>query len=504
MSAALLLCLIFLTVLVWAAFLRRNRRWKEPPLDHGFIPWLGHALEFGRDAAAFLTRMKAKHGDVFTVLVAGKFVTVLLDPFSYDRIVWESSNKLDFGKYAKILMERMFNVTLPDHDPTVQKAALRSHLQNRNLLSLTRSMFRNLSAILNDSSISDTTWKEDGLFNFTYNVMLRAGYLTLFGSEHPSAPGKDVRHSLHVYREFQKFDQLLMKSARCMLSAAEKKAVTLIKENLWQLLDADTLRRRTNQSGWLEAYLQHLEELQVPRHMQSRAMLLQLWATQGNAGPAAFWLLLFLLKHPEAMAAIQGELDTLLQKLTGLEEIGQSALESTPIFNGVLEESLRLTAAPFITREVLTEQPLRLEDGTEYLLRRGDRLCLFPYVSPQMDPEIHPEPQVFRYNRFLNTDGTEKKEFYKRGQRVKHFTMPWGAGTNVCVGRFHAIASIKLFIWILLRYFEFELKTPAERIPEFDRSRYGFGMLQPDGDIQFRYRRRQFYNPQQSATAPSI
>lgn len=44
-----------------------DRQDNEPPLDKGALPWLGHALEFGRDAAKFLTRMKEKHGDVFTV-----------------------------------------------------------------------------------------------------------------------------------------------------------------------------------------------------------------------------------------------------------------------------------------------------------------------------------------------------------------------------------------------------------------------------------------------------
>lgn len=57
--------------------------------------------------------------------MAGRFVTVLLDPLSYDHVVWESSNKLDFGKYAKILMERMFNVTLPDYDAAAEKATLK-------------------------------------------------------------------------------------------------------------------------------------------------------------------------------------------------------------------------------------------------------------------------------------------------------------------------------------------------------------------------------------------
>lgn len=35
-----------------------------------------------------------------------------------------------------------------------------------------------------------------------------------------------------------------------------------------------------------------------------------------------------------------------------------------------------------------------MADGRRYLLRKGDRVCLFPYVSPQMDPEIYHEPQV--------------------------------------------------------------------------------------------------------------
>lgn len=62
--------------------------------------------------------------------------------------------------------------------------------------------------------------------------------------------------------------------------------------------------------------------------------------------------------------------------------------------DSALGETLRLTAAPFITREVVQEKTLRMASGQEYLLRKGDRVCLFPFNSPQMDPEIHQEPQV--------------------------------------------------------------------------------------------------------------
>ncbi|TEA34732.1 hypothetical protein DBR06_SOUSAS20210020, partial [Sousa chinensis] len=83
------------------------RRPGEPPPE-GSIPWLGYALEFGKEAASFLTRMKEKHGDIFTVLVGGRYATVLLDPHSYDMVVWEPRTRLDFHAYAVFLMERIF------------------------------------------------------------------------------------------------------------------------------------------------------------------------------------------------------------------------------------------------------------------------------------------------------------------------------------------------------------------------------------------------------------
>ncbi|KAM3921525.1 prostacyclin synthase [Leptodactylus fuscus] len=478
---------IFLTALIWGVFLRRIRRSDEPPLDCGLIPWLGHALEFGRDAAMFLTHMKAKHGDIFTVQVAGRFMTVLLDPHSYDGVLLESSEKLDFGKYAEILMERMFDVHLPDRDAAAERRILKMHLQHQSLQQLTSIMFCHLSSVLN--SIPGTTWREEGLLNFSYSVMLRSGYLTLFGSESIQGSEDDLQHSLDVYNEFRKVDRLLMKSARGQLSRVEKNEFMSSKENLWHLLNIEKLSRKPEKSKWLKSYHRHLQELGVPTAMQCRAMLLQLWATQGNTGPAAFWLLLFLLKNPKAMAAVQAEQQNLLGRCKMQHGINQETLDCAIVLHSALEESLRLTAAPFVTREILADLPLKLADGREYILRAGDRLCLFPYVSPQMDPEIHQEPQIFKYDRFLNVDATQKTDYYKAGRRVKHISMPWGAGRNICVGRFHASNSIKLFVWLMLLNFEFELKNPQDMLPEFDSSRYGFGVIQPEVDVVFRYRR---------------
>ena len=51
--------------------------------------------------------------------------------------------------------------------------------------------------------------------------------------------------------------------------------------------------------------------------------------------------------------------------------------------------------------------------------------------------------QAFKYDRFLNKDGSDKKDFYKGGEKLKYYSMPWGAGTNGCVGKQFAIDTIR-------------------------------------------------------------
>ncbi|XP_036274620.1 prostacyclin synthase [Pipistrellus kuhlii] len=497
MSWAVLLGLLAALLLLLLLTRRRTRRPGEPPLDLGSIPWLGHALEFGKDAASFLTRMKEKHGDIFTVLVGGRYVTVLLDPHSYDAVVWEPRTRLDFHAYAIFLMERMFDVQLPHYNPSEEKAKMKPTLLHRDLQALTDAMYANLrTVVLGDTAAAGSGWHEMGLLDLSYSFLLRAGYLTLYGVEAlprtEQSQAQDRAHSADVFHTFRQLDLLLPKLARGSLSVGDKDHASKVKGRLWKLLSPARLATRAQRSAWLESYLLHLRETGVSEDMQARALVLQLWATQGNMGPAAFWLLLFLLKNPEALAAVRGELEQVLsraeQPVSQMTTLPQKVLDNMPVLDSVLSESLRLTAAPFITREVVVDMALPMADGREFSLRRGDRLLLFPLLSPQKDPEIYTDPEVFKYNRFLNADGSEKKDFYKDGKRLKNYNMPWGAGHNQCLGRNYATSSIKQFVFLVLAHFDLELVNPNVEIPEFDLSRYGFGLMQPEQDVPIRYR----------------
>lgn len=52
-------------------------------------------------------------------------------------------------------------------------------------------------------------------------------------------------------------------------------------------------------------------------------------------GPAAFWLLLFLLKNPEALAAVRGELEQILgraeQPVSQMTTLPQKVLDNMPV-----------------------------------------------------------------------------------------------------------------------------------------------------------------------------
>ncbi|XP_076829462.1 7-alpha-hydroxycholest-4-en-3-one 12-alpha-hydroxylase-like [Brachyhypopomus gauderio] len=484
----------------------RRRRPGEPPLDKGPVPWLGHVLEFRRDTAKFLERMKQKHGDIFTVQLGGFYYTFLTDPRSFSSVFKETRANLDFNQFAKHLIARVFGYHAIEGDNKMVQASSTKHLMGDGLVVLTQAMMNNLqNLMLHNMGAGDDgrAWQEDGLFDYSYNIVFRAGYLALFGNETAKTGGsekaKDIdrTQSDKLYYEFRKYDQLFPNLAYGVLGPNSKREAERLKKLFWKILSVQKVKSRENVSGWVNEMYQERADIGVEEVMLDRYMFLLLWASQSNTGPASFWLLLFLMKHSDAMKAVRGEVEEVLRE-TGQEvnpggpliNLTRDMLQKTPILDSAVEESLRMTAAPVLTRAVLQDMTLNTANGQQYSIRKGDRVSLFPYTAVQMDPEIHPDPHTFKYDRFLNQEGGKKTDFYKGGKKVKYYTMPWGAGSTMCPGRFFATNELKQFVFLMLTYYDFELKNPDEEIPDIDTKRWGFGTMQPTRDVQFRFRLR--------------
>ncbi|XP_063781145.1 7-alpha-hydroxycholest-4-en-3-one 12-alpha-hydroxylase-like [Pseudophryne corroboree] len=485
----------------------RKRRPNEPPLDKGSIPWLGYALDFRNNSANFLQKMQKKHGDIFTVQIAGYYFTFVTDPLSFGPIVKEARTKLDFEQFAIELVARVFGYHAIQNDHKMLEKASTKHLMGDGLVDMTQAMMDNLQNLMLHnigSGSGEKKWHQDGLFNYSYNIVFRAGYLALFGNE--PAKGKegiekakkvDRESSDKLFTEFRKYDRLFPRLAYAVLPPKDKLEAERLKRFFWNILSIKRTLQKENISGWITDQFQYRAENGMPEYMQDRFMFLLLWASQGNTGPSCFWLLLYLMKHPEAMEAVSEEVIKVIKETRQEVKPGsppinltRDMLLKTPILDSVVEETLRLTAAPVLIRAVKENMNLKMSSGKEYAIRKGDRVALFPYTAVQMDPEVHPEPEKFKYNRFLNDDGTKKNDFYKNGKRLKFFTMPWGAGTTICPGRFFATNELKQFVFLMLTYFEFELVNPKEEIPGIDANRWGFGSMQPTHDVQFKYRLR--------------
>lgn len=85
--------------------------------------------------------------------------------------------------------------------------------------------------------------------------------------------------------------------------------------------------------------------------------------------------------------------------------------------------------------------------------------------------------------------GAQKTDFYKNGQRLKYYLMPFGSGSSMCPGRYFAVNEIKQFLCLLLLYFDLQLEDGQTRAT-LDSSRAGLGVLLPATDVRFHYRLR--------------
>ncbi|XP_042331350.1 5-beta-cholestane-3-alpha,7-alpha-diol 12-alpha-hydroxylase-like [Sceloporus undulatus] len=498
---------LFATVIggLYAIGAFRKRKAKEPPLDKGFIPWLGYGINFKKNPVEFLERMKKKHGDVFTVLVGGNYLHFVMDPHAYSRIIKESKDKLDFNTFASVIVFNAFDFHTSESHHKIVQTISKKYLNGKNLAVLNQVMMEKLETVMLHSQGSGgrkRSWQQDGVLHFSYKTIFQAAFLTLFGTDpdqHVAEEEKAGENNLmqcgELFDDFKKFDNFFPQMALSLLDPLGKKETQRLKHIFWNVLSVEKVYRKNNISSWVTEQDRQMAEIGMTEKMRAQFLFLLLWASQANTGPATFWILVHLLKYPEAMKAVRKELDN------ALREIGQEIesdspmihatlnMMKTPLLDSAIQETLRLKASPFLFRSVMQDTNIKMADGREYVLRKGDHLLLFPYISLHMDPEIHPDPQRFKYDRFLNLGGT-KQEFYKNGKKLKHYSMPFGAGPSMCPGRFFAVSEMKMFVILMLTYFDMELVNSEEEIPPVDGSRYGFGTTHPSHDIQFRYRLR--------------
>lgn len=126
-------------------------------------------------------------------------------------------------------------------------------------------------------------------------------------------------------------------------------------------------------------------------------------------------------------------------------------MNSLPRLEAVIRETLRLYPPISLMSRICNTDGVHLGNLT---LKKGDILS-FPVCAVHQNPEYYPEPEVFKYERFM----PENKHLL-----VPYTYLPFAAGPRNCVGMRFAYQEIKLCLATLLRKFRFTLapSTPAK------------------------------------------
>jgi cytochrome P450 len=148
-----------------------------------------------------------------------------------------------------------------------------------------------------------------------------------------------------------------------------------------------------------------------------------------------------LYRSPHALARARDE-------AVQVEGSAASALATLPYLDAVAKETLRLR--PIVTEVMRTLRvPMALGDVEAPAgMHLGVSMALAHF-----DPEVYPDPQAFRPERFLERQFTPAEY------------LPFGGGSRRCIGAAFADMEIRIAMATLLASFDVTLRSPEPAVP---------------------------------------
>ena len=122
------------------------------------------------------------------------------------------------------------------------------------------------------------------------------------------------------------------------------------------------------------------------------------------------------------------------------------------------------------------------KNGKKYLLEKGTLIGLH-FAMRHMDPNIHPDPEAFKPERFIGS-GAGLSPTVNGHQ---YAWVPFSAGRHKCSGYSLAMLEIPVIMALAFREYDMEIVDP---LPGLD-FRAAFGVVGPDSKpVRIKYQRR--------------
>ncbi|GJX50102.1 cytochrome P450 CYP82D47-like protein [Tanacetum coccineum] len=198
--------------------------------------------------------------------------------------------------------------------------------------------------------------------------------------------------------------------------------------------------------GWLQ---EHRREIESGQQLERNQVFLDalIIARLDTTSVTLTWVLSLLLNNPKALKVVQEEIDEHVGRNRPVEK---SDVKNLFYLKAVIKETLRLyPVGPLaVPHESMEDCVL-----SGYNVPKGKRL-LINLWKLQRDPNIWPDPDEFKPERFMTTD----KHIDVKG---KHYELlPFRGGRRMCPGVFFALQALHLTLATVIQ--QFELVKPSD------------------------------------------
>ncbi|MGW5453796.1 cytochrome P450 [Nocardia sp. NPDC003979] len=432
----------------------------------------GHLEELRSDPIALMRRVREECGDVGVFELAGRDVVLLSGAEANEFFFRAGDEDLD-QEAAYPFMKPIFGEGVVfDASPERRKEMLHNQ-------ALRADYMRGHAATIShevDRMIAD--WGDSGeidLLGFFAELTIYTSSACLIGTKfrneldsrfaelyHDLERGTDALAYVDPYMPIESFRKR---------DESRRRLVELVGEIMERRIAAPPQGKE--ERDLLDVLVSVRDEQGAPRFSASVVtgiFISMMFAGHHTTSGTSAWTMIELLRHPDTLAAVVGELDSLFADET---EVSFRALRQIPQLEAALKETLRLHPPLIILMRVARDE----FEVCGHRIAPGDLVAATPAVSNRL-PECFPDPDAFDPGRYIDPE---------QADIVNRWTwIPFGAGRHRCVGAAFALMQMKAIFSILLRDWEFEMAQPSESYRN-DHSKMVVQLQQP---CRVRYRRR--------------
>lgn len=439
----------------------------SPPMLEGGAPLIGHLARFFRDPVGVLREGYRAKGPVYAFRMGGRRMNVLLGPDN-NKFVFQETDKLLSIRESMPFFIKMFSRDFYSF------ADMEEYLRQRAVIMprFKASAMKQYVPIMAEETMALVDRLGD---EGEFDLISTLGPVVMDIASH-SFMGRDFKQRLghqffDLFRDFSAGMEFVLP---LWLPTSKMRRSQRAKRKLHAILQGWIDERRARPLDPPDFFQDMIaskypDGRPIPDELTRHLILLLVWAGHETTAGQVSWALIDLIQNPDYAGQVRVQLGDVLGSASGAEMGWEQALAMTKI-DLALRETERLHPVAYM----LARKAAADFEWQGYRIPKDDWVILAPSISHRM-PDIFPEPDAFRPQRFDAEDGDNRLE--------SNSLIGFGGGMHRCAGVNFARMEMKVIVAILLQRYEMELIDEAKPI-------VGASTYWPQQPCRVRYRRR--------------